>query len=133
MQRHRCNGYGLLAFLLRCRQFDLHTVHTVDTVDEQDQDEDERDLGPVSTQLAHVASNTNLHAILQFCYQRVLRDEVEELALPGIRKRHDEQHEHAHLRHEQEKHLRRAINVSTCSNHHKTRGVEESQDRSVDE
>lgn len=61
-----------------------------------------------ANRLAHIASYIDLHAILQPCYQRILRDEVEELALPGIRERDNEQHEDAHLRHEQEKHLKEA-------------------------
>ena len=36
---------------------------------------------------------------------RAFRDEGEELALPGVRERDDEQHEDRHLRHEEHEHL----------------------------
>ena len=46
-----------------------------------------------------------LHAILKLRYERIFRDEGEELALHGIRKRDDEQSEDAHLEDEECEHL----------------------------
>lgn len=60
-----------MALFLRCRELNLNTIYTVDTVDEQDQDEDECDLSSVSTTSAYKIPTIDLHAILQFRYQRI--------------------------------------------------------------
>lgn len=60
-----------MALFLGRRQLNLNTIHSVDTVDEQDQDEDECDLNSISTSSAYNMQNIDLHAILQFRYQRI--------------------------------------------------------------
>lgn len=60
-----------MALFLSCRELNLNTIYTIDTVDEQDQDEDECDLNSVSTTSAYKIQTIDLHAILQFRYQRI--------------------------------------------------------------
>ena len=60
-----------MALFLGCRQLNLNTIHSVDAVDEQDQDEDEGDLKAISTSSAFSIQDIDLHAILQFRYQRI--------------------------------------------------------------
>lgn len=60
-----------MALFLGCRQLNLNTIHPVDAVDEQDQDEDEGDLEAISTSSAFNMQDIDLHAILQFSYQRI--------------------------------------------------------------
>lgn len=60
-----------MAFFLSCRELNLNTIYAVDTVDEQDQDEDECDLSSVSTASLYNIQTIDLHAILQFRYQRI--------------------------------------------------------------
>lgn len=60
-----------MAFFLSCRELNLNTIYAVDTVDEQDQDEDECDLSSVSTASVYNIQTIDLHAILQFRYQRI--------------------------------------------------------------
>lgn len=60
-----------MALFLSCRELNLNTIYAVDTVDEQDQDEDECDLNSVSTTSAYKIQIIDLHAILQFRYQRI--------------------------------------------------------------
>jgi hypothetical protein len=60
------------------RELHLDTIDTVDAIDEENEDEDERDLCS-SCELSQLVSELNsyLHAILQFRYNRALRDESE--------------------------------------------------------
>lgn len=60
-----------MALFLGCRQLNLNTIDSVDAVDEQDQDEDECNLNSVSTSSAYNIQAIDLHAILQFRYQRI--------------------------------------------------------------
>lgn len=60
-----------MPLFLGCRQLNLNTIHPVDAVDEQDQDEDEGDLKAISTSSAFNMQDIDLHAILQFSYQRI--------------------------------------------------------------
>jgi hypothetical protein len=96
--------------VIRARKLNLHAVHAVDTVNEQDQDEDERDLGILVVSLADAAL-PYLHAILQLCYYRALRDEAEELAAPCKRQRDDQGAEDEHLRHQKEEDLEMEVSL----------------------
>ena len=56
-------------------------------------------------QQGRVYAPSYLHAILQFCYERIFGNEGEDLALHRVWERDDEQSEDAHLEHEEREHL----------------------------
>jgi len=96
--------------------FQLNTINTVDAVDEEDEDEDKGYLKYVSERLTRVGSLVvlaYLHSILDFCYERTLRDEREELLAPREWHWNDQRHEDNHLEHEKHKHLRIDVVIST--------------------
>lgn len=91
----------LLSFLLCSGQLDLYAINTIDAIDKENQDEYKCDLEAFSQTFKLLCRESNLHAILQFRYQRIFRNEIKEFSLPGERKRNDKQHENAHLCNEQ--------------------------------
>lgn len=101
-------------------ELDLHAVDTVDAVDEEDEDEHEADLHVVlnlgdSGTLRDEATPTVSRRLEHRAQGRIRRGALshEDLPLDGEGQREDEQHEHAHLRHQEDKHLR--IHASVIS------------------
>jgi hypothetical protein len=67
----------------------LHPINAIHAVDEQNQNEDESDL----------------HSVLEFCYDGRLADEGEHLPPNCERQRNDEEHEERHLCYEEHEDL----------------------------
>lgn len=81
----------------------MNAIDTIHAVEEQDQYEDESNLTLCKPFQAMTCDRglKYLQAILELRYERIFRDEGEQLAFHGVWKRDDKQSEDAHLEHQE--------------------------------